>query len=462
MAVSDTNIDIITNAIHLYQQYAQHLYRKGDFAAAMEQYMYTIGTLEPSYVIFRYLDAPKLPLLVKYLQKRLQHNYITNNNNNSSVGMMQEFKYCIIGGFDATSNVMAGKLLDISIAGTHAHAFVQSHSCLDDSYNLTLLHKDDTNKQVQLMPLVLKYRQQLGNEYMSTNDGELAAFVAYAVSFPNSFLCLIDTYDTIRSGVRNFLLVTLALYYDCGYVAKGVRLDSGDLSYLSLEVVKLFNDMADQCQLPFLRDLDIVASNDINEDVLHSLNKQGHAITAFGIGTNLVTCQAQPSLGCVYKLVQINGKPRMKLSQDLVKVLIPGKKMAYRLYGKSGLPLLDLLAMERNNDNDNDNNINDNEYPQVGQSILCRHPFVGQKRCLVTPTRVEKLHKRVFDKTNGVTIQLPSIHESKQFVKEQIKQMRPDILRPVNPGQYKVSVTQSLFDFLHKLWQDETPIVEIS
>jgi nicotinate phosphoribosyltransferase len=407
----------------------------------------------------------------------------TNNNttNNNKIPKCIEFglrraqgvdggfsasKYCIIGGFDATSNVMAGKLLDISIAGTHAHAFVQSHSCLDDSYNLTLLHKDDTNKQVQLMPLVLKYRQQLGNEYMSTNDGELAAFVAYAVSFPNSFLCLIDTYDTIRSGVRNFLLVTLALYYDCGYVAKGVRLDSGDLSYLSLEVVKLFNDMADQCQLPFLRDLDIVASNDINEDVLHSLNKQGHAMTAFGIGTNLVTCQAQPSLGCVYKLVQINGKPRMKLSQDLVKVLIPGKKMAYRLYGKSGLPLLDLLAMERNNNNDNndnnDNNINDNEYPQVGQSILCRHPFVGQKRCLVTPTRVEKLHKRVFDKTNGVTIQLPSIHESKQFVKEQIKQMRPDILRPVNPGQYKVSVTQSLFDFLHKLWQDETPIVEIS
>ena len=115
-------------------------------------------------------------------------------------------------------------------------------------------------------------------------------FIAYGVAFPESFLCLIDTYDTLNSGLRNFILVSLALN-DCGYHAKGIRLDSGDLSYISIECETIFQEMATRFNRPFFRDLDIVASNDINEDVLHSLNKQGHAITIFGIGTNLVTCQ---------------------------------------------------------------------------------------------------------------------------------------------------------------------------
>ena len=111
---------------------------------------------------------------------------------------------------------------------------------------------------------------------------------------------------------------------------RGIRLDSGDLSYLSLTVHRIFLQFAtDHPDRSFFKDLDIVASNDINEEVLHSLNKQGHAITVFGIGTNLVTCQAQLALGCVYKLVEIDSKPQMKMSQDFEKVLIPGRKVAY-------------------------------------------------------------------------------------------------------------------------------------
>ena len=311
-------------------------------------------------------------------------------------------KYCIIGGFDASSNVLAGKLLGIPISGTHAHAFVQSHSSLDDCRGLKLKPKG-SSEEIELLDIVLKYREEFGNGWSNTNDGELAAFVAYAVSFPETFLCLIDTYDVLRSGLRNFIMVALSLN-DCGYIPKGVRLDSGDLSFFSLEASKEFSEIADRFDRPFMRELDIVASNDINENVLHSLNKQGHGITIFGIGTNLVTCQAQPALGCVYKLVQINDKPRMKLSQDIEKVLIPGRKVAYRLFGKSGLPLLDLLVGKDNND----------EIPIVGSSILCRHPFIEQKRCLVRPTIVKKLHTIVFDKENGVVIELPNIHETKQ------------------------------------------------
>ena len=151
-----------------------------------------------------------------------------------------------------------------------------------------------------------------------------------------------DTYDTLSSGVPNFICVALALR-ELGYVAKGIRLDSGDLAYLSKEARRLFR-AADARYGSSLHSCTVVASNDINEAVLLSLNDQGHEIDAFGVGTNLVTCQAQPALGMVYKLVEINGVPRIKLSQDVGKVTIPGAKEAYRLIGTEGVPLLDVLV----------------------------------------------------------------------------------------------------------------------
>ena len=105
----------------------------------------------------------------------------------------------------------------------------------------------------------------------------------------------------------------------------------------------MFTSMSKSHGRPFFDSLAIVASNDINESVLQALNKQEHSITAFGIGTNLVTCQKQPALGCVYKLVEIGGVPKIKISQDIAKVLIPGKKESYRLFGADGSPILDLL-----------------------------------------------------------------------------------------------------------------------
>merc|ERR1712216_109227 len=165
----------------------------------------------------------------------------------------------------------------------------------------------------------------MGREEMKlgeTNDGELIAFTTYALSFPNGFLALVDTYDTLYSGVPNFLCVALALD-SLGYKAKGIRLDSGDLAYLSKQARKMFVTCADKYGLDYFKSFTIVASNSINENVLQSLNEQGHEIDAYGIGTNLVTCQKQPALGMVYKLVEVNGVPRIKLSQDIVKVTIP-------------------------------------------------------------------------------------------------------------------------------------------
>jgi nicotinate phosphoribosyltransferase len=110
--------------------------------------------------------------------------------------------------------------------------------------------------------------------------------------------------------------------------------------------------------------LTIVASNDINEDILHSLNAQGHSIDAFGIGTHLVTCQKQPALGCVFKLVEVKNKPCIKLSEEIQKITFPGKKNAYRLYDKDNRPLVDLLTRA-----------NEPE-PKVNEAFLCRHPFI--------------------------------------------------------------------------------------
>ena len=384
-------------------------------------------------------------------------------------------KYAAVGGFVGTSNVQAGKWCHLPVMGTHAHAFVQTYSELAQVADCVLVDKkkkkkinnsksssnndDDVNSPttttntttVQILPRVLEYRQQLSEThstyYQTTNDGELAAFIAYATAFPDTFLCLIDTYDTLHSGLLNFILVALVLD-DLGYTPKGIRLDSGDLAYLSLECANVFHSFA--TERAFMKDLEIVASNDINEAVLHALNKQNHAITMYGIGTNLVTCQAQPALGCVYKLVEIAGRPRMKLSQDIAKVIVPGQKKAYRLTGKDGCPILDVMVGA------------DEPSPVVGERILCRHPFVPRKRAAVIPSQVDPLHHLVFEKGKVVPGASRSLTEAREAVREQLKTIRPDILRYINPTPYKVSVSDGVFQFLHELWQAETPVAELS
>lgn len=228
--------------------------------------------------------------------------------------------YSYVGGFDATSNVQAGKLFKIPLRGTHAHSFVQSYSGAFVHPNLrarfsygkkislttilllvgtalktmgrTLRNVD--GEDCDLVGCVLKYRERLG--FTSTNDGELAAFIAFAQCFPSGFVALIDTYDPVLSGARNFILVALALF-EFGYKPVGVRLDSGDLAALSVAVREEFQSAAGEANCEQLVHCQIMASNNINEDFLLSLKEKKHELTAFGIGTNLVTCQKQPALG---------------------------------------------------------------------------------------------------------------------------------------------------------------------
>lgn len=233
---------------------------------------------------------------------------------------------------------------------------------------------------MDVVELALGYRRELGYELASL--GELAAFVAFAQAFPDNFLALVDTYDTLSSGLPNFICVALALV-KIGRAPVGIRLDSGDLAYLSRECRRVLRSV-DSRYGTALAACRIVASNDINEAVLLSLNEQKHEIDVFGIGTNLVTCQAQPALGMVYKLVEIGGTPRIKLSQEASKITLPARKEVYRLIGGEGVPILDLIIRAGE------------PRPQPGRRVLCRHPFDEKRRAYVTPTAVIPLLRLVW------------------------------------------------------------------
>ncbi|SPP78958.1 nicotinate phosphoribosyltransferase isoform X1 [Drosophila guanche] len=499
-------------------------------------------------------------------------------------GGLSASKYSYTGGFDGTSNVLAGKLFNIPVKGTHAHAYITSFSSIGELKTRLLKHKK-TGVMEDLLEHAVRHRGMLSHvldvSTEESSEGELAAMVSYAIAFPDGFMALVDTYDvksreteqqltqdlpsgnqndskskdssspskpqstvngqkkitygksqksgsnghkshnhnghqngiaaqnivggggggiggsrspvkdtlnetnlstttatatkrtsatatttltrttsngtaylpkyvekSFRSGLLNFSAVALALN-DLGYHALGIRIDSGDLAYLSCLARETFEKVAERFKVPWFNKLTIVASNDINEDTILSLNEQGHKIDCFGIGTHLVTCQRQPALGCVYKLVEINGQPRIKLSQDVEKVTMPGNKNAYRLYSADGHALIDLLQKVSE------------PPPAVGQKVLCRHPFQESKRAYVIPSHVESLYK-VYWKSGKICQQLPTLEQVREKVQISLKTLRNDHKRTLNPTPYKVSVSDNLYNFIHDLWLQNAPIGELS
>jgi nicotinate phosphoribosyltransferase len=356
-------------------------------------------------------------------------------------GGVSASRYSYMGGFDGTSNVLAGYLFGVPIRGTHAHSYVQAFTGIEDLKDHTLTGAD--GKIHDFVKTVLEIRGALG--FNHTNEGELASFVAYAQAFPRGFLALVDTYDTMKSGVPNFVCVALGLL-KLGYRPIGVRLDSGDLSYLSKATRKAFNEIGARTD-PYLLKCVILASNEINRSVLKSLREQGHEIDLFGIGTHLVTCDDQPAMGCVYKLVEVKGTPRIKLSQELSKMTIPGKKEAYRLFSEDGYGLLDLMIR-----------VGDKP-PEPSKRVLCHHPFDQIKRVYVTPSKVIPLHHCVWD---GKRVYPEvSLSESRDYVLNQLRSTREDHLRDINPTPYKVSVSEELYDYVYRLWTEESPVTEL-
>ncbi len=198
----------------------------------------------------------------------------------------------VIGGCVGTSNVLAGKLFDVPVLGTHAHSWIMSF------------------------------------------PDEYTAFKAYADLYPDNCTLLVDTYDTLKSGVPNAIRVFQEMR-DAGVklTRYGIRLDSGDLAYLSKKARKMLDEAG-------FEDATIAASNDLDEYLLHDLKIQGAAITSWGVGTNLITSKDCPSFGGVYKLAAIKTEggefvPKIKLSENTEKITNPGNKTIYRIYDKA-------------------------------------------------------------------------------------------------------------------------------
>ncbi|XP_040208086.1 nicotinate phosphoribosyltransferase isoform X1 [Rana temporaria] len=358
-------------------------------------------------------------------------------------GGLSASKYSYVGGFDCTSNVLAGKRFGIPVAGTVAHSYVTSFSSIDEVQRPALRPAGGQGGEVDFLKLSQTWLEKvcrlLKMPPHSTNAGELAAFISYAIAFPLSFLVVVDTYSVMMSGVPNFCAVALALH-QLGYKAVGVRLDSGDLAKQSVEIRKIFRLCAERFDVPALETLSIAVSNNISEKSLKLLTRAENEINVIGVGTHLVTCTLQPSLGCVYKLVQVNDQPRMKLSEDQEKTTIPGSKAIYRLYDGSGQPLLDLMALE------------EEPPPEIGKEVKIYELGKNTETQTVTPLRAELLH-RVYFKNGQLsdTEPLPSIKEVRCWAQRSLTSLSPEHRKLEEPQPYRVAVTEKLHSLLSAL-----------
>jgi len=393
-------------------------------------------------------------------------------------GGISAARYAFVGGAWGTSNMTAARLLGIPVTGTHAHAFVTSFGADEQLKRRTMAPKDG-GADVDFVALVEQCRAKLGID--GTNRGELTAFTAYALAFPDGFLALVDTYDTLRSGVLNFLVVAAALHH-VGRRAIGIRLDSGDLAHLSNSARDKFREFSRLLAAPYFAEFTIVASNDLNEATILALRAQGHSIDVFGVGTQLVTCSSQPALGGVFKLVEIDGLPRIKLSEDIAKANMPGRKVAYRLR-KNGV-VVDRLQLTAE------------AAPLASQRLLCVHPFESHERSWIAPTDVERLlnvffvgHRVQVSAADLAAAAEPSLidlqlaNNDREQALTLIGTNRPStsagkIVRVLPPlahlraralagageserGDFSLRVSQQLHDQIRQVWLAEAPVNEL-
>ncbi len=302
----------------------------------------------------------------------------------------------IIGGCIGTSNVLTGQMFDIPVKGTHAHSWVM------------------------------------------TFPSELDSFRAYASIFPDSCLLLVDTYDTLRSGVPNAITVFKELK-EKGYNPVGIRLDSGDLAYLSKKARIMLDEAG-------FEDAKIFASNDLDEYLIWDLKAQGAKIDVWGVGTSLITSKDNPALGGVYKLVSEFDKdgneiPKIKISENPVKVTTPGYKKVYRLYDrKTNKAIADYITL-------NDERIDDSK------PLTIFDPNATWKKMTLINYYAKELLKPVF--VDGKCVyKKPSLGEIQAYAKQGIDSLWNEFKRLSNPHIYKVDFSQKLYDTKEKLLTD--------
>lgn len=300
----------------------------------------------------------------------------------------------IIGGCSATSNVMTGQMFDIPIKGTHSHSWVMSF------------------------------------------PDELSAFRAYADAFPDSCLLLVDTYNTLKSGVPNAITVFKELR-EKGYEPVGIRLDSGDLAYLS----KKARGMLDEAGFSNAK---IVASNDLDEELIWDLKAQGAQIDIFGVGTSLITSRGCPALGGVYKMSaeEVDGEmvPRIKISENPGKVTNPGYKKVARIYNGTRKAIADLIML-------------DEEEIDTSKPLTIFDPENTWKRMTLHNYSIRELLEPVY-KNGQLVYESPDLMEIQDYAKSELDTLWDEYKRLKNPHVYKVDLSQKLYDLKQQLLEE--------
>lgn len=293
----------------------------------------------------------------------------------------------IIGGAVGTSCVLTAERFGVPASGTMAHSWVQSF------------------------------------------DTEYDAFKAYAEIYPENCMLLVDTYNTLESGIPNAIKVFDEILKPKGIRPKGVRLDSGDLAYLSKKV----REMLDEAGYP---DCKICVSNSLDEYLITSLLSQDAKIDSYGVGENLITAKSDAVFGGVYKLVALekDGKliPKIKISENVEKITNPSFKKVYRFYNKeTNFAIADLVALA------------DEEISLDGYQLFDEHNTWKKK--YITNYYVKELQEKIFD--NGKLVyKSPSLKEIAEYSKQQLNTIWDEVKRLRNPQKYYVDISQKLYD----------------
>ena len=298
----------------------------------------------------------------------------------------------VIGGCAGTSNVLTGQMFDVPVMGTHAHSWIMSF------------------------------------------DDEYTAFYTYAKLYPMACTLLVDTYDTLNSGVPNAIKVFKQIKKE-GIELKnyGIRLDSGDLAYLSKKARKMLDDAG-------FKDATITASNDLDEFLIASLKMQGAEITNWGVGTNLITSKDCPSFGGVYKLAAImedgeNFTPKIKLSDNSEKITNPGNKKIYRIYEKKNNKIkADLICLENETFTENEDMHLFDPHEPWKKTVLKAGTFT-----------LKEMLVKVFDKGQCV-YHSDSVMKLRDFAISEMETLWEETKRFENPHQVYVDLSQKLYD----------------
>ncbi|MBQ4530441.1 MAG: nicotinate phosphoribosyltransferase [Lachnospiraceae bacterium] len=305
----------------------------------------------------------------------------------------------MIGGCIGTSNVLAGKLFDVPVKGTHAHSWIMSF------------------------------------------PDEYTAFKTYASLYPDACILLVDTYDTLKSGVPNAIRVFQELKEQGVQLSfYGIRLDSGDLAYLSKKARKMLDEAG-------FSDAIISASSDLDEYLIDSLKTQCAAITSWGVGTNLITCKDNPSFGGVYKIAAVESQgtfiPKIKLSENSEKITNPGNKTIYRIYDKESRKIkADLIALE-------------SEIISEEEDLLLFDPVETWKKTLLKAGSfsLRKMLVPIFLEGNCVYTS-PKVMDIRDYCSQELDTLWEESRRLINPHEVYVDLSDKLYQMKAELLEN--------